>query len=327
MIDFLRESDWSWQAVHRWSILYTLLYSLVLFLAGVAFLCWLFRARANAYAISPGVSHTYPAAFMVLGWSIPLVNLFVPKGIVDDIRATSRPGGLPPGSDLLRIRPSGQVRAWWLTWLAWWGAEITSTAVADTDAKALKTALLVADIVLAFAAALLAARVVMTITGLQEAARARARSGSAPPLGEPAPPGADDPVSYLGLVSLVVRDYDEAIAFYVGSLGLELLEDRLQDDGSRWVTVRPRGARETAVLLARAVTPVQEARVGDQVGGRVGLFLHTDDFVRDYGRMKAAGVAFEELPRQEFYGTVAAFQDLYGNRWNLLQSNASAVPG
>ncbi|MFI6458288.1 VOC family protein [Streptosporangium amethystogenes] len=124
-----------------------------------------------------------------------------------------------------------------------------------------------------------------------------------------------------------MRDYDEAIAFYVDLLGFELLQDTPQGAGRRWVTVRPRGARETALLLARADGPEQEARVGDQTGGRVGLFLHTDDFVRDHERMLAAGVTFEETPRHEPYGTVAAFRDLYGNRWDLLQPHAPPAYG
>ncbi|MCG5217633.1 VOC family protein [Streptosporangium sp. KLBMP 9127] len=126
-------------------------------------------------------------------------------------------------------------------------------------------------------------------------------------------------MAHLGLVSLVVRDYDEAIAFYVDVVGFELVEDLQLDDGKRWVVLRPRGARETALLLARAVNAGQDARVGDQTGGRVGMFLYTDDFDRDYGRMKAAGVTFEEEPRHESYGIVAVFRDLYGNRWDLLQ--------
>ncbi|MEU8207148.1 VOC family protein [Streptosporangium sp. NPDC049046] len=125
--------------------------------------------------------------------------------------------------------------------------------------------------------------------------------------------------SYLGLTTVVVRDYDEAIGFYLNVLGFELLEDTPLGDGRRWVTVRPRGAGETALLLARANGPEQEARVGDQTGGRVGLFLHTDDFLRDYERLLAAGVVFEEAPRSEPYGQVVVFQDLYGNRWDLLQ--------
>ncbi|MET7765711.1 VOC family protein [Streptomyces sp. NPDC005393] len=126
---------------------------------------------------------------------------------------------------------------------------------------------------------------------------------------------------HLGLVTVVVRDYDEAITFYVDAVGFELLEDTRIDDGKRWVVVAPPGAREAAVLLARAAVSEQEARVGDQTGGRVGWFLNTDAFDRDYERMRAAGVAFEEAPRREHYGTVAVFRDLYGNRWDLIQLN------
>lgn len=126
-------------------------------------------------------------------------------------------------------------------------------------------------------------------------------------------------MSHLGLVALVVRDYDEAISFYRDSVGFELVEDSVLDDGRRWVVLRPHGSQETALLLARAVGPAQEARVGDQTGGRVGLFLNTKDFDADYERMTAAGVAFEEPPRHEPYGIVAVFVDLYGNRWDLVQ--------
>jgi catechol 2,3-dioxygenase-like lactoylglutathione lyase family enzyme len=124
----------------------------------------------------------------------------------------------------------------------------------------------------------------------------------------------------LGLVTLVVSDYDEAIAYYVGVLGFTLVEDTPLGAGKRWVVVAPYGARETALLLARAATAGQRARVGDQTGGRVALFLHTDDFDRDHERMRAAGVVFEEAPRREPYGTVAVFRDLYGNRWDLLSA-------
>ncbi|CAL9584268.1 hypothetical protein SUDANB120_05113 [Streptomyces sp. enrichment culture] len=126
-------------------------------------------------------------------------------------------------------------------------------------------------------------------------------------------------MSHLGLLTLVVRDYDEAIAFYRDALGFELREDTRIDEDKRWVVVAPPGARETAVLLARAATAEQEARIGDQTGGRVGWFLNTDAFDRDHERMRAAGVEFEEAPRQEPYGTVAVFRDLYGNRWDLIQ--------
>ncbi|MEU1117416.1 MULTISPECIES: VOC family protein [unclassified Streptomyces] len=124
---------------------------------------------------------------------------------------------------------------------------------------------------------------------------------------------------YLGLVTVVVRDYDEAIAFYVDVLGFELREDTRIDDAKRWVVVAPSGAREAAVLLARAASGEQELRVGNQTGGRVGWFLNTETFERDYERLRAAGVVFEGPPRQEPYGTVAVFKDLYGNRWDLIQ--------
>ena len=124
----------------------------------------------------------------------------------------------------------------------------------------------------------------------------------------------------IGLVTLVVRDYDEAIAFFVDVIGFELREDTRLDDHKRWVVVAPRGdAQGTGLLLARAATPGQEARVGDQTGGRVALFLYTDDFARDHERMQAAGVTFVRPPRRESYGTVAVFQDLYGNLWDLIE--------
>ena len=120
-------------------------------------------------------------------------------------------------------------------------------------------------------------------------------------------------------VALVVRDYDEALAWYVDVLGFERLCDEDRGGGTRWVLVAPPGVQGTALLLARAVTPAQAARVGDQTGGRVFLFLHTDDFARDHAAMQARGVRFVEAPRHEAYGTVAVFEDLYGNRWDLLQ--------
>lgn len=124
---------------------------------------------------------------------------------------------------------------------------------------------------------------------------------------------------HLGLVAVVVRDYDEAIDYYRRALGFELREDTPREDGGRWVVMSPPGSRETGLLLALAVGPEQEARIGDQTGGRVALFLSTDDFDRDYKRMVAAGVVFEEEPRNEPYGAVVVFQDLYGNRWDLIQ--------
>ncbi|WP_225844591.1 VOC family protein [Streptomyces sp. HPF1205] len=124
---------------------------------------------------------------------------------------------------------------------------------------------------------------------------------------------------HLGLVAVVVRDYDEAIDYYRRALGFELREDTPREDGGRWVVVAPPGSRETGLLLAQAAGPEQQARIGDQTGGRVALFLTTDDFDRDYKRMVAAGVVFEEEPRYEPYGAVVVFQDLYGNRWDLIQ--------
>ena len=119
-------------------------------------------------------------------------------------------------------------------------------------------------------------------------------------------------------VSLLVREYDEAIDFYTRRLGFDLVADTDLGGGKRWVLVSPGGG--TALLLARATTPEQLARVGDQAGGRVFLFLHTDDFGRDHAAMRECGVRFVEEPRCESYGTVAVFLDLYGNRWDLLQS-------
>jgi nitroreductase/catechol 2,3-dioxygenase-like lactoylglutathione lyase family enzyme len=121
----------------------------------------------------------------------------------------------------------------------------------------------------------------------------------------------------LALVTLVVRDYDEAIAFFTGALGFALLEDTPLGDGKRWVRVGPSGAG-WALLLARAATPEQEAAIGNQAGGRVAFFLRTADFEGDYRRMKTAGVRFTEAPRHEPYGTVVVFLDLYGNQWDLI---------
>jgi catechol 2,3-dioxygenase-like lactoylglutathione lyase family enzyme len=127
-------------------------------------------------------------------------------------------------------------------------------------------------------------------------------------------------MSHIALVTLVVRDYDEALSFYTGALGFELVEDTDRGDGSRWVVVRPRGAAAgTGLLLARAKDKGQRASVGAQTGGRVGFFLHTEDFAADHARMLAAGVRFLEEPRHESYGSVVVFEDLYGNRWDLLQ--------
>ncbi|MES2034368.1 MAG: VOC family protein [Pseudomonadota bacterium] len=125
----------------------------------------------------------------------------------------------------------------------------------------------------------------------------------------------------LGAVTLVVRDYDEAIAWYVDRAGFVLVEDSDLGGGKRWVTVAP-SADGPRLLLARAATPEQEARVGDQTGGRVAMFLYTDAFDADHARMAAAGVRFLEAPRREAYGSVAVFEDLYGNRWDLLERSS-----
>jgi catechol 2,3-dioxygenase-like lactoylglutathione lyase family enzyme len=121
-------------------------------------------------------------------------------------------------------------------------------------------------------------------------------------------------------IALVVRDYDEAIDFYVDRLGFELVEDTYQpEQDKRWVVVRPRGDGTTSLLLARASNPHQEPFIGNQAGGRVFLFLQTDDFQRDYAAMVEAGISFVREPKQASYGTVAVFQDLYGNLWDLVQ--------
>jgi catechol 2,3-dioxygenase-like lactoylglutathione lyase family enzyme len=123
----------------------------------------------------------------------------------------------------------------------------------------------------------------------------------------------------LAQFTLVVRDYDEAIRWYTDVLGFVLLEDTPLDGGKRWVRVAPRADAETALLLARAASPDQAARVGDQTGGRVFLFLDTDDFARDHARLVAHGVRIVRGPVVEPYGTVAVFEDLYGNRWDLVE--------
>jgi len=126
-------------------------------------------------------------------------------------------------------------------------------------------------------------------------------------------------IQTIGAATFVVRDYDEAIAFFTSVLGFELVEDTALGAGKRWVVVRPRGSIGPGLLLARAATPEQEARIGDQTGGRVAWFLHTDDFSRDHRAFTERGVRFIEPPREESYGTVAVFQDLYGNLWDLLE--------
>ena len=126
-------------------------------------------------------------------------------------------------------------------------------------------------------------------------------------------------VQSLHAVSLVVPDYDAALAFYVDLLGFEVLEDIPQGDEKRWLRVAPPGAQQGSLILARAVGADQIAAIGNQTGGRVGFFLQTDDFARDHARMVAKGVTFEETPRDEPYGTVAVWRDPFGNRWDLIQ--------
>ena len=121
-------------------------------------------------------------------------------------------------------------------------------------------------------------------------------------------------------IALVVRDYDEALDFYVGKLGFELLEDTYQpEQDKRWVIVRPPGSSETSLLLARASKPEQEPFIGHQAGGRVFLFLQTDDFWRDYERFRALDIKFTREPKEQDYGTVAVFEDLYGNLWDFVE--------
>ena len=127
----------------------------------------------------------------------------------------------------------------------------------------------------------------------------------------------------LGLVSLVVRDYDEAIAFFVDTLGFRLVEDSyVPEQDKRWVVVAPTGASETQLLLARASDPEQQTHIGNQTGGRVFLFLYTDDFQRDYEAYRAKGVEFVREPVKQPYGTVAVFRDICGNLWDLLEPTA-----
>lgn len=130
---------------------------------------------------------------------------------------------------------------------------------------------------------------------------------------------------HIGYVALLVRDYDEARTWYCEALGFDLVEDTPLSDGKRWLLVAPPGSRETRLLLAKAATPEQAKSIGAQAGGRVFLFLHTNDFWADYRSMREKGVHFCEEPRLESYGTVAVFEDLYGNRWDLLQLNGDTA--
>ena len=124
---------------------------------------------------------------------------------------------------------------------------------------------------------------------------------------------------FIGYITLLVKDYDEAIAYYTSTLGFQLQEDILLSPGKRWVSVAPPGAQETRLLLAKAASNEQIAYCGNQTGGRVFLFLHTDNFLRDYRAMADKGVKFLEEPRAEAYGTVVVFEDVYGNKWDLLE--------
>lgn len=132
---------------------------------------------------------------------------------------------------------------------------------------------------------------------------------------------------FLALVALVVRDYDEALAFYVDTLGFTLIEDTpMPEQSKRWVVVAPLGGGATRLLLARAATPEQEARIGNQTGGRVFLFLHTDNIWRDVALYQSRGVKFVRPPSSEPFGTVAVFTDLYGNLWDLVQPRNNPIP-
>jgi catechol 2,3-dioxygenase-like lactoylglutathione lyase family enzyme len=130
----------------------------------------------------------------------------------------------------------------------------------------------------------------------------------------------------LGHIALLVRHYDEAIAFFTNSLGFRAIEDTPLGDGKRWILVAPLGSTGTSLLLAEAATPEQEALIGNQTGGRVFLFLYTDDFWRDFRRMSSRNVKFLEAPREECYGTVVVFEDLYGNKWDLLEPRRNSKP-
>lgn len=129
-----------------------------------------------------------------------------------------------------------------------------------------------------------------------------------------------NPNQQIALVALVVRDYDEALDFYVGKLGFRLVEDTpIPEQNKRWVVVRPPGTGGCSLLLARASNEQQRHQIGQQAGGRVFLFLHTDDFDRDYQRLRHEGIRFVREPSEAAYGKVAVFEDLYGNRWDLLE--------
>ena len=130
---------------------------------------------------------------------------------------------------------------------------------------------------------------------------------------------------HIGCIALLVRDYDEAVSFYTRALSFRVAEDREMGEGRRWVVLEPPGPPGCGLLLAKAKNEQEAAAVGRQAGGRVFLFLHTDDFARDHGEMKARGVRFNEEPRKEAYGTVAVFEDLYGNKWDLIMPSGAGA--
>ena len=125
---------------------------------------------------------------------------------------------------------------------------------------------------------------------------------------------------HIAHITLVVEDYDEAIRFYTGKLQFTLIEDTVLNETKRWILVSPNGSTECCLLLAKAANEDQKSRIGNQTGGRVFLFLYTDDFWRDYNNMQKEGIEFIREPKVESYGTVAVFKDLYGNLWDLLES-------
>lgn len=126
----------------------------------------------------------------------------------------------------------------------------------------------------------------------------------------------------LGHITFLVHDYDEAILYFTQKLRFKLLEDTQRSEDKRWVLVSPMGSNESSLLLAKATTEIQKKQVGNQAGGRVAFFLHTDDFENDYLHMKSRGVEFMEEPRNEPYGKVVVFKDLYGNKWDFIQRSA-----
>ena len=130
------------------------------------------------------------------------------------------------------------------------------------------------------------------------------------------------PTRSIAHIAIVVRDYDEAIDYYTRVLGFEMIQDEPRGPGKRWVLVAQPGNSGASLLLAKAANAEQISRIGNQTGGRVFLFLHTDDFWRDHRALLAHGVHFVESPREEAYGTVAVFEDLYGNRWDLIERRA-----